>query len=347
MTASTPSPAPSLTTQLTAGVRLQDILKTLPRECFERNPRKAWTGVLLNILMVALGYGAIALAPWFLLPFAWIFTGTALTGFFVIGHDGGHRSFAKQTWLNDLVGHLFMLPLIYPFHSWRLLHDHHHRHTNEMDEDNAWQPFRPEDYQKLEVVYRWFYQAIRGRFWWLGSIAHWAAMHFNWGRFEGKQRSQVRFSVLVVLAFAGVFFPVLFLTTGIWGFVKFWLLPWLVYHFWMSTFTLVHHTAPEIAFQETAAWDAVAAQLRGTVHCDYPGWVEFLCHDINVHVPHHLSTAIPSYNLRLAHHSLRQNWGDSLRECRFSWTLMEQITRECHLYDRDRAYVSFQECLLD
>jgi len=69
--------------------------------------------------MVGLGYAGLPS----LLGFsylAWIFTGTALTGF--IAHDCGHRSFAKQRWVNDLVGHLFMLPLIYPFHSWRILH---------------------------------------------------------------------------------------------------------------------------------------------------------------------------------------------------------------------------------
>ena len=37
--------------------------------------------------------------------------------------------------------------------------------------------------------------------------------------------------------------------------------------------------------------------------------VEFLCHDINVHVPHHVNSKIPWYNLRSATDSLRQNWG--------------------------------------
>lgn len=37
--------------------------------------------------------------------------------------------------------------------------------------------------------------------------------------------------------------------------------------------------------------------------------VEFLCHDINVHVPHHVNSKIPWYNLRAATDSLRQNWG--------------------------------------
>jgi acyl-lipid omega-6 desaturase (Delta-12 desaturase) len=36
--------------------RLKDIVKTLPRECFEQNRRQAWTQVLLSVLAVALGY---------------------------------------------------------------------------------------------------------------------------------------------------------------------------------------------------------------------------------------------------------------------------------------------------
>lgn len=61
----------------------------------------------MSITSAILGYWMIGNAPWFLLPFAWIFTGTALTGWFVIGHDCGHRSFSNRRWVNDLVGHFF------------------------------------------------------------------------------------------------------------------------------------------------------------------------------------------------------------------------------------------------
>ena len=37
--------------------------------------------------------------------------------------------------------------------------------------------------------------------------------------------------------------------------------------------------------------------------------VEFLTHDISVHVPHHVNSKIPWYNLRKAHASLLENWG--------------------------------------
>jgi omega-6 fatty acid desaturase (delta-12 desaturase) len=111
----------------------------------------------------------------------------------------------------------------------------------------------------------------------------------------------------------------------------------------MSTFTIVHHTAPDIPFTPANQWNEAQAQLFGTVHCDYPRWVEFLCHDINVHIPHHISTAIPSYNLRLAHRTLKEKWGDELSERRFSWSLMKEITDKCHLYNSEECYQSFRD----
>lgn len=331
-------------TATTDTLRLKDIVRALPREVFVKNRRKAWALVLVNVLMVCLGYWSLASVPWFLVPPLWIFTGTALTGFFVIGHDCGHRSFANRRWVNDIVGHLAFAPLIYPFHSWRILHNYHHSHTNKLNVDNAWQPWEPESYGSAPGWLQGLYRLTRGRLWWVGSIAHWAGLHFNWATFQGKQRQQVKLSVLVVLGFAAIAFPLLIATTGVWGFVKFWLLPWMVFHFWMSTFTIVHHTAPDIPFTPASEWDAAQAQLFGTVHCDYPRWVEFLCHDINVHIPHHISTAIPSYNLRLAHRSIKERWGEKLYECRFSWSLMKQITDQCHLYSAENCYQSFQDC---
>ncbi|NET39383.1 MAG: fatty acid desaturase [Cyanothece sp. SIO1E1] len=347
MTATTVTPNHSPSTSGQPQIQLKDILQTLPQECFQKNLRQAWTTVLLNVLAVGLGYLVIAFLPWFCLPLAWIFTGTALTGFFVIGHDCGHRSFAKRRWVNDWVGHMIMLPLIYPFHSWRLLHDHHHVHTNKLDVDNAWEPWQFEAHEDTNFLVYWFYKAIRGRLWWLGSIIHWSCLHFDLSNFSTRDHGKVKTSIRAVVIFAALFFPTLIWATGFWGLVKFWLMPWLVYHFWMSTFTLVHHTAPDIQFHPAENWDAAQAQLAGTVHCTYPGWVEFLCHDINVHVPHHISTAIPSYNLRLAHQSLQQNWGNYLRECTFSWSLMKQITDRCHLYHPAQAYQSFREAKLN
>ena len=330
--------------QLSDDIKLRDIIKTLPKEVFIKNPRKAWTKLAINVLCVALGYGAVAVSPWYLLPFAWVFLGTSLQGFFVIAHDCGHRSFSNRIWVNDLVGHLMTLPLMYPYHAWRILHNYHHKHTNKLNVDNAWAPFTVQTFDNCTFIVQWLYRRMRGWFWWLGSIIHWAKLHFNWQQFTGKQREQVRFSVLLILIVGGSAYAGLFFATGVAGLVKFWLMPWLVYHFWMSTFTMFHHTMPEIPFKPEGEWNETRAQLSGTVNCKYPWWVEFLCHDINVHIPHHLTTAIPWYNLRQAHQSLVDNWGKYLYEdCTFNWELIQKVTQVCHLYEEQKNYQSVEE----
>ena len=336
-----PNPAPSPGEK--APLQLKEIVRSLPRAYFEKNALKAWKHVLISVSAATLGYCAIAFLPWYFLPLSWLFTGTALTGFFVIGHDAGHRSFAKSRLVNDIVGHLAFLPLIYPFHCWRLLHDHHHLHTNKMEEDNAWRPLRVDEYEACGPVMKVLQRAIRSWFWWVGSIGHWALLHFDLKNFRQRDRAKAAFSMSVVIIFAAIAFPTLIATTGLWGFVKFWLVPWMVYHFWMSTFTIVHHTVPEIQFRPASKWNAGEAQLAGTVHCSYPRWVEILCHDINVHIPHHVSTGIPSYNLRKAHANLKDNWGEHIIERKFNWALVKSIAGGCHLYHPEKAYQSFSE----
>jgi omega-6 fatty acid desaturase (delta-12 desaturase) len=49
---------------------------------------------------------------------------------------------------------------------------------------------------------------------------------------------------------------------GPWAVVKYWFMPWLGYHFWMSTFTAIHHTAPHIPFKPATEWNAAKAQVR-------------------------------------------------------------------------------------
>jgi len=92
MTAISPLPPSTLTPQTT----LRDIINTLPRQCFAKDPFRAWLGVFTSLFAAILGYLAIASCPWYLLPLAWLWTGTALTGWFVIGHDCGHRSFYAE-----------------------------------------------------------------------------------------------------------------------------------------------------------------------------------------------------------------------------------------------------------
>eukprot|EP00475_Leptophrys_vorax_P025466 TRINITY_DN3567_c0_g1_i1.p1 TRINITY_DN3567_c0_g1~~TRINITY_DN3567_c0_g1_i1.p1 ORF type:complete len:476 (+),score=13.66 TRINITY_DN3567_c0_g1_i1:77-1429(+) len=322
-------------------VTLKQVIDTIPQEAYEINDFKAWKTVVLSLAAFALGEFAIANAPWYLLPLAWAWTGTAFTGFFVVGHDCAHKSFSKNKLVEDIVGTLMMAPLIYPYEPWRIKHDRHHAKTNMLVEDTAWHPMIPSMYKRMDPTTRTLMQIGMGPLRFLASIGHWLVYHFDLGKFRPSELPRVKTSLAAVGAFALIGWPLYIYNFGIGGWFSMWLMPWLGFHFWMSTFTMVHHTAPHIPFKKPSEWNAAQAQLGGTVHCDYPSWIEILCHDINVHIPHHVTTRIPSYNLRLANDALRKHWGKYMNEATWNWRLMKNIFAECHVYDREKNYVPF------
>lgn len=327
---------------LPGNVTLREIIDTLPKKVFEIDNVKAWKTVMISVTSYALGLFMISKAPWYLLPFAWAWTGTAVTGFFVIGHDCAHKSFSKNKFVEDIVGTLAFLPLIYPYEPWRFKHDRHHAKTNMLFEDTAWQPVWKEEFDSSPLLRKaiiYGYGPFRA---WM-SIAHWLICHFDIKKFRPNEVHRVKISLACVFAFMAIGWPLIVYKTGIMGWIKFWLMPWLGYHFWMSTFTMVHHTAPHIPFKSSDKWNAAQAQLNGTVHCGYPRWIEILCHNINVHIPHHISSKIPSYNLPVAHKSIQENWGKYLNEATWNWRLMKTIMTLCHVYDEEENYVAFNK----
>jgi omega-6 fatty acid desaturase (delta-12 desaturase) len=324
-----------------ASVTLKQITDSIPAEAFEIDDLKAWKTVAITVGSVSLGLAMIAVSPWFLLPLAWAWTGTAATGLFVIGHDCAHKAFSRNKLVEDIVGTIAFMPLIYPYEPWRFKHDRHHAKTNQLIADTAWHPVMKNEYKSAPSSVKTGLQLGMGPLRFVASIGHWLVYHFDLKKFRPSEKPRVKISLAAVYGFMAVCFPLLIASTGLDGWFKFWLLPGLGVHFWMSTFPLVHHTAPHIPFKKASDWNAAQAQLGGTVHCDYPKWVEVLCHDINVHVPHHVSQKIPSYNLRLATDSLRQNWGKYMNEATWNWRLMKTIFTDCHIYDPEENYVPF------
>jgi omega-6 fatty acid desaturase (delta-12 desaturase) len=330
------------------GVLLSDVVKSLPKEVFEIDDVKAWKTVAITLGSVALGYAALAVSPWYLLPVVYAYLGTAMTGLFVVGHDCGHNSFSKSQLVNDVVGTIMFMPLMYPFEPWRIKHNTHHAHTNKLVIDTAWQPFRPYMYDRAKGFSKFAMEAAMGPLWWMASVGHWLFWHFDLTKYRPQDVPKVKVSLAAVAAFGAFALLPLLVMTGPIGFVKWWVLPWLGFHFWMSTFTLVHHTAPHIPFKQSREWNAAEAQLAGTVHCEYPRWVEYLCHDISVHIPHHISSRIPSYNLRKAYASLQQNWDKHLNKAEFGVPLMTTIVTQCNLFDdKKKKWVKFDKASRD
>ncbi|GAU18329.1 hypothetical protein TSUD_202180 [Trifolium subterraneum] len=212
-------------------VTLKDVITSLPKKVFEIDDVKAWKTVLISATSYALGLLMISKAPWYLLPLAWAWTGTAVTG---VGLSLQFEDVQTK--------------------------------RNKEGED------------KFSLCF---------------------CLYGNWMAFNYLHDWNHGMDKILVDAMAGI--------------------------------SLLEE------------WNAAQAQLNGTVHCAYPQWIEVLCHDINVHIPHHISPKIPSYNLRAAHKSLQENWGKYLNEASWNWRLMKTILTVCHVYDKEQNYVSFEE----
>ena len=85
----------------------------------------------------------------------------------------------------------------------------------------------------------WIYKTFLGsplKLW--ASVGHWAIWHFDLNKYTEQQKPRVITSLVAVFAFMAIGWPLIVHYTGWVGFAKYWLMPWLGYHFWMSKFLL-------------------------------------------------------------------------------------------------------------
>lgn len=138
--------------------------------------------------------------------------------------------------------------------------------------------------------------------------------------YEGL-RSSVMGSWVATGLFAGVVLPALVAAGGLGGLVSWWLMPWLVFHAWLSTITLCQHTAPNIPWRRdgpTGGYDRTRSVISGTVTLRMPGWLEALLNYPNYHVPMHLSLdGIPFYHAKKATEAMREKLWPYMSEAHF------------------------------
>merc|ERR1711871_949702 len=160
--------------------------------------------------------------------------------------------------------------------------------------------------------------------------------------FKARDRLAVCRSILATVLPCWYLFSCLYAAGGAWLWMKMWLMPYLGFNFWLSTYTYFHHKAADIKWHRSEGWNKAEAQLFGTVHVDYHPIIEFLHFDINWHIPHHVTVKIPWYNLRRATYALMRKYGDKLHTVEMSLSLWKEVTTHCHVWDEKDAYKKFE-----
>jgi len=74
---------------------LTDVMKVLPKDATKIRLDLAFFTLFRVWVFVGIATYLVHISPWYLLPLAWIFMGTCMTGLFVVGHECAHQSFTR------------------------------------------------------------------------------------------------------------------------------------------------------------------------------------------------------------------------------------------------------------
>jgi omega-6 fatty acid desaturase (delta-12 desaturase) len=319
------------------GVRLQ---QAVPSEYLKPNVARGLLGFAVSWALYLGAIVGVALSPtWLLYPPLWIVAGLGGWGLHCIAHDAGHGSFSRSRRLNSIIGHVSLLPLVYPFHAWRHVHNLHHAHTNNLELDTDWRPLPAGLYDRMPLRQKIVYHGTRTWAFWFGTVNYWRVSGFRPNFFPKKEmRRDVRRSIAVVVAVSAVYFSALIYFFGITGFLLMFAVPWLFIHAWFSATTLMHHSASDVPYLTSEHWTRNASRLLLTTDYTYPRWMLFLTHNISIHTAHHVIPAVPFYNLPKAQQALKEAYPGMVRERRFTTSDLWRILRRCHFYDTGSGF---------
>jgi omega-6 fatty acid desaturase (delta-12 desaturase) len=146
-------------------------------------------------------------------------------------------------------------------------------------------------------------------------------------------RQDARRSLVLVALVGGAYIATLTYFTGWQGLLLYFVAPWFATHVWFSITTLMHHSAEDIPYLTAEHWTRNASRLLVTTDYVYPRWLLFLTHNISIHTAHHVSPAVPSYNLRKAQAALEQAYPDMMRIEKATVPKLWNILRKCRFYD--------------
>lgn len=316
------------------------ITGSIPKELFKKNVARAMFGFFTSYALYLASIVGIVFAPhWSVVVLLLATAGLGGWGLHCIAHDCGHGSFSNSKAMNSIIGHLSLIPLLYPFHSWRHVHNMHHGSTNHLEMDTDWRPVSREIYSRMPFHQRMSYIFTRTVGFWAGTLHYWWVSAFHTDFYpKAITRSEVRGSMNFIFTISLILFPTLWYFTGFTGVLLYFIAPLVSTHIWFSITTLMHHTATDVPFLEKENWSLNGSRILLTTDYIYPKWLLFLTHNISVHAAHHASPTVPFYNLPKAQQALKNAFPDMIREKPFKFKTLWEIVTQCHFYDPSTGY---------
>ncbi len=256
------------------GMGFRELQRLVHPTHFSISPSRAWLGLSRAVVTLALGQACLLASPAqpvlavALTVVGWIVSSTGLAGFFIVGHECGHGAFSRTPWVNTLVGHLCMSPILIGFHNWRRAHAHHHAHTQMRGEDTDWpeqMPTRaaydagsPGDRWRARLAYGSFVGTLLGFPVAMVRRTFMRALYPQVKLSRRARRELALSNALMVLASGGVIGG-LWHACGFGGMIRHYGIPMYLGMVLGTLFTYLHHSAPGARAYARHAWNPITA----------------------------------------------------------------------------------------
>ena len=233
-----------------------------------------------------------------------ILNGFILGRIFIIQHDCGHRSFTKHQTFNDIIGTICSVCTFIPYQYWAKSHSFHHAHNGQLEYSDIGdiECLTTDQYAALTIKQKIWYRIYRNPFYLftIGGFIYVVVYNrfaFLKSDYFKKVKKSVTISNVMFIAvyafFAWLVGPTRFLVVQ---FVN--LLFFGTYALW---FFYIQHQYEHIYKSGKDNWNYVVSAIKGSTYYNLPGVFHWLTGNIGYHHIHHLSPAIPNYNLPACH----------------------------------------------
>lgn len=315
------------------------------------------------ILYVGLLAGALILDDLLLKTLCATGAGLAIGAIFVIGHDAVHHSYTDRKWMNVIIGHVALLPVLHNYSLWQIAHNRmHHIYTN-LKGYNSWSPLSRNEYDLLPAwrkIVEHIYRTPPGLGIYYLVERWWKDKFFPTRRVVPNMEGKCWWGFALVLAYLVLFLAVLgyigtrlpdssALSAMVWGFI----IPFVVWNYLMGSAVFLQHTNPGVPwFDKIEDLGLVRGQKEVTVYVKLPRWYGLISHDIMEHTAHHVHPKIPLYRLRAAQAKLAEILGSRLIVEKFTAMYLIRTMARCKLYDyklhkwQDFNGLNTTECIL-
>eukprot|EP00796_Vickermania_ingenoplastis_P010309 gene10309-7207_t len=273
----------------------------------------------------------------------WFVQGLNGTGLWVMAHECGHQAFSDSRTINDSVGLVLHSALLVPYHSWRISHGTHHKHTNHLTKDTVFIPkMQPTVVDLVEetpvvALVRMLRMFLFG---WPAYLLFNASNH-DYGRrtnhFEpSSPLFQPEDAMDIVISDLGILAALSCLGMSIYRFGLLNVMCWYVYpylwvNFWLLYVTFLQHTDLRIPHYDQENWTFARGGIAAVDRDFGPLLNSWMHHIQDSHVIHHLFSQMPFYEaIKVTRKYCRPIFGDLYVTDNSSlWKSLWTTWREC------------------